>query len=221
MRKERAGKGRQFGTSVYSAREEAMEKARRGFTLIELLVVIAILAILAAILFPVFAKSREEARQTACLSNLRQIGMGIKLYEQDWDEELPSRLLDDNAKGAVMNYARSERLFICPSDPEPEKPLCLKNPQFGNFGRTSYLYHYDEFANNGFWRKDYEQQVENFNRRGGGGKEKVWLILCVLHLNPRIYWAFNGKFAGKNLTLMGDLHVARWSEPGWTGYGDQ
>src|SRR5688572_6764549 len=58
----------------------------RGFTLIELLVVIAIIAILAAILFPVFAQAREKARQTACLSNLKQIGTGSMMYIQDYDE---------------------------------------------------------------------------------------------------------------------------------------
>ena len=66
-------------------------RARTGFTLIELLVVIAIIAILAAILFPVFASARAKARQTACASNLRQLGMGIRMYADDWDGGCPSR----------------------------------------------------------------------------------------------------------------------------------
>ncbi len=62
---------------------------RKGFTLIELLVVIAIIAILAAILFPVFARAREKARQTSCLSNLKQLSLGVLMYAQDYDERLP------------------------------------------------------------------------------------------------------------------------------------
>ena len=68
-----------------------MRKTRRGFTLIELLVVIAIIAILAAILFPVFAQAREKARATQCLSNLKQIGAAVLMYAQDYDENLPNR----------------------------------------------------------------------------------------------------------------------------------
>ena len=72
---------------------------KRGFTLIELLVVIAIIAILAAILFPVFAKAREKARQTSCLSNLKQLGLAQLSYAQDYDEKLPREYW-----GAGTNY---------------------------------------------------------------------------------------------------------------------
>src|SRR5690349_4121179 len=64
------------------------ERIEKGFTLIELLVVIAIIAILAAILFPVFAQAREKARQTTCLSNTKQMGLGLMMYAQDYDETM-------------------------------------------------------------------------------------------------------------------------------------
>ena len=70
---------------------------RKGFTLIELLVVIAIIAILAAILFPVFAQAREKARQASCLSNVKQWGTGFMMYAQDYDETLPSQQFGPNA----------------------------------------------------------------------------------------------------------------------------
>jgi prepilin-type N-terminal cleavage/methylation domain-containing protein/prepilin-type processing-associated H-X9-DG protein len=92
---------------------------RRGFTLIELLVVIAIIAILAAILFPVFAKAREKARQTSCLSNVKQLVLGSLQYAQDYDERLMMRwqASDSNFRvpSMIMPYVKNSQIFKCPS----------------------------------------------------------------------------------------------------------
>jgi prepilin-type N-terminal cleavage/methylation domain-containing protein/prepilin-type processing-associated H-X9-DG protein len=93
---------------------------RKGFTLIELLVVIAIIAILAAILFPVFAKAREKARQTACLSNCKQIGQAYTMYADDYDGiVLPAYSPYDGSRWWTLlePYVKSSKLFICPSAP--------------------------------------------------------------------------------------------------------
>jgi prepilin-type processing-associated H-X9-DG protein len=92
--------------------------------LIELLVVIAIIAILASILFPVFARARENARRTACLSNSKQIALGIQMYIQDYDDFLPYSIIRTQATPAAYNtweealypYTKSSQLFVCPSD---------------------------------------------------------------------------------------------------------
>jgi prepilin-type N-terminal cleavage/methylation domain-containing protein/prepilin-type processing-associated H-X9-DG protein len=102
---------------------------RKAFTLIELLVVIAIIAILAAILFPVFARARENARRASCQSNLKQIGIGIMMYVQDYDEILPSESVTDSSplpngdattyhlwEHMIQPYLKSYQIFNCPSD---------------------------------------------------------------------------------------------------------
>src|SRR3712207_2017034 len=95
----------------------------RGFTLIELLVVIAIIAILAAILFPVFGRARENARRSACQSNMKQIGLGILQYVQDYDGRFPYvRQLTPNPVSnwgkSIYPYVKSTQVFICPSNTE-------------------------------------------------------------------------------------------------------
>jgi prepilin-type N-terminal cleavage/methylation domain-containing protein/prepilin-type processing-associated H-X9-DG protein len=116
---------------------------RKGFTLIELLVVIAIIAILAAILFPVFAKAREKARQTSCLSNMKQIGLGLISYTTDYDEMFPPSYTYLNGvggaggythwSGAMAPYVRNWQIFVCNSDRNkglaPTNPFDLQAPK--------------------------------------------------------------------------------------------
>ncbi len=90
---------------------------RHGFTLIELLVVIAIIAILAAILFPVFARARENARKSNCQSNLKQIGTGLTMYVQDYDEMTPLTWYapNNNARSLLDPYLKNTGVWKCPS----------------------------------------------------------------------------------------------------------
>jgi prepilin-type N-terminal cleavage/methylation domain-containing protein/prepilin-type processing-associated H-X9-DG protein len=101
---------------------------KRAFTLIELLVVIAIIAILAAILFPVFARAKEAAKASACLSNVKQMGLGVMLYIGDYDDTYPITAYLGSENGAtpcimtsfqeVQPYQKNAQLVVCPSDSE-------------------------------------------------------------------------------------------------------
>ena len=130
-----------------------LRTARRGFTLIELLVVIAIIAILAAILFPVFARAREKAREASCTSNLKQMGLAVQMYAGDYDGLMPFAAeyptpgvvptvanSSSNVGGVsivdVLNpYVKNKQLFRCPSDADG----------FYAAEGTSYDYGYSQF----------------------------------------------------------------------------
>lgn len=139
----------------------------RGFTLIELLVVIAIIAILAAILFPVFAKAREKARQTSCLTNIKQLGMGVLMYTQDYDELWPGgggTMAEDDEAGyaatagapigkkvpwsgwrtMVAPYVANWQVGYCPS----RAGLRQYMPALGGHGGTSSYFYGSTYAMN-------------------------------------------------------------------------
>ena len=125
-----------------------------GFTLIELLVVIGIISLLAALLFPVFEKAREQARATVCLSNMRQVGIGLSLYAQDYDETYPMNRFPDaahpegkcalvggsgyplssseessiNWRRVMQSYLKSKQVTICPSNPYATTPIVPEIP---------------------------------------------------------------------------------------------
>jgi len=118
------------------------DRFKMAFTLIELLVVIAIIAILAALLMPAFGRAKESARGTACLNNLRQIGIGLQIYVQENNNRMPSmrdRLLDTNSPViplptvdvVLSNHVGNVQVFACPSDKGSDKP-----PQFVQTGSS-------------------------------------------------------------------------------------
>jgi len=133
---------------------------RRGFTLIELLVVIAIIAILAAILFPVFAQAREKARGTACLSNMKQLGTSFQMYAQDYDENFPGIRFGDNLGESwpwkvypgsvdwtgvftqgVQPYIKNKQILQCPSATENNR---WSGTNGLSYCYNEYLYNYNQ-----------------------------------------------------------------------------
>jgi prepilin-type N-terminal cleavage/methylation domain-containing protein/prepilin-type processing-associated H-X9-DG protein len=135
----------------------------RGFTLIELLVVIAIIALLAAILFPVFARARENARKSSCQNNLKQIGLSFKQYVQDYDEQWPTSSnggnnnVDDalkvaNWQGHVANvlvpYLKNSQVWACPSETSGNNNLGVAPPAgYPGVFKVHYGYNYSGVQN--------------------------------------------------------------------------
>ena len=126
------------------------QNIKKGFTLIELLVVIAIIAILAAILFPVFARARENARRSSCSSNIKQIGLGFQQYIQDYDEKFPlvagggaTGTAGDVSQGWAIQmqpYLKSSQIFQCPSETNSPANVSATVAGYGGQGYSDYWY---------------------------------------------------------------------------------
>jgi prepilin-type N-terminal cleavage/methylation domain-containing protein/prepilin-type processing-associated H-X9-DG protein len=159
--------------------------SNKAFTLIELLVVIAIIAILAAILFPVFAQAREKARQISCVSNLKQIGLATMMYAQDYDETLPSGWRPPNGK-TMWRYSLQPYVQKYGTDQDPNAGSydATKYPNTGvftcpdqpgsnlNYGPTSYGY--NAWALTSGW-------VDGVDADGVGGGNMIGLSLAAVN----------------------------------------
>ncbi len=201
-----------------------MARWRRGFTLIELLVVIAIIAILAAILFPVFSRAREQARKAVCMSNEKQLSMAIMMYIQDWDEAFPpvrfgaGRPCWDPApiyvswRTLVQPYVKNWNVFDCPSFPEWACSEEWRNgypgaPQYMDYQVNGNQFCYSDTRR--VWRlSHFERPAELVFVQEGG-------LQCAPDTGTWCNWVFKRETAihggGKNY-IFADGHV-KWLKP--------
>ena len=182
-----------------------MKSRNQGFTLIELLVVIAIIAILAAILFPVFATAREKARQSACLSNAKQLGTTLVMYAQDYDERLPSIWTVENGGGisayadifdVLKPYIRNTEIFYCPDRTQMN---CTKDANLSSLSERCYGYGYNwgpaqEFATNAYEGGLIKDAIPTTAPDGKSTVEMFQGVLLATLLAPANTFAFGDSY---------------------------
>lgn len=157
-------------------------KSRPGFTLIELLTVIAIIGILTALLFPVFAKAREQARKASCASNLRQLGVALLLYVSDHDQKLPTMAAKPTVTpdlprmpDVLWPYTKSQQVYACPND------VAVFEQEGSSYGWVE-LFNGLRITRTEFFGQDLSQvpcmlDAENWHKgkTDNGGKNALWL----------------------------------------------
>jgi len=208
-----------MGRRAEGARYGRLTRGRRssGFTLIELLVVIAIIAVLAAILFPVFARAREKARAASCTSNLKQLGLAVMMYAQDWDETLPVAFSGINWwqgtwKERVFPYVKNIQVYACPSAPTNVNPGPGHRPGTGPYGVNAYIGQ-DARGSEGAWASLTEIEEPAQTIYLGENMDGDWVLEPNANYWPSAPWPEPGwikvaHFEGCNLTFC-DGH-AKW-----------
>ena len=186
---------------------------RQGFTLIELLVVIAIIALLAAILFPVFSRARENARKTSCMNNLKQIALGWQQYVQDNDEmTIPISVdgtMNSNIRAFVWNhllqpYIKSTQIFKCPSNTSPQGYTMNTNLGSGPRPTNSIGRNIADFAK--------PAQTPGFVDANGYVGQPNMCFVFYLNPGPVATTAYNGRRIDDNPTFpYGDVNSEDWN----------
>jgi len=193
------------------SRNEAAKSRKMGFTLIELLVVIAIIAILAAILFPVFARARENARRASCQSNEKQLGLAVLQYVQDYDERYVPQyttLASADWDDLLQPYLKSTQILNCPSDPKTIACSYNYNDAIGGLSNTVAPINAAAIASASTLWMFGEYESPSYCSQSRYGAAKPPCNTCAAAEIPY----YNAHFDGTNITYA-DGHV-KWSKVG-------